>query len=99
MVLLDPTDDEAVRNGGVPTVAVVERRIQSLLAYTGVLRWLGHWLVPDVVGDQPPGALLSQLPAAYHPGSIDTSLRELRGTVASAEHLLRQEPPPGATCR
>ncbi len=93
MVLLDPTDDEAVRAGGVPTVAVVERRIQGLLARTGVLRWLGEWLVPAVVGDQPPQALLRQLPAAYHPGSIDASLRELRGTVASAEHLQRQEDP------
>ncbi len=91
MVLLDPTDDEAVRTGGVPTVAVVERRIQGLLARAGVLRWSGEWLVPAVVGDQPPQALLSRLPAAYHPGAIATSLRELRGTVASADHLLRQE--------
>jgi pimeloyl-ACP methyl ester carboxylesterase len=93
MVLLDPTDDEAVRTGGVPTVAVVERRIQGLLARTGVLRWLGEWLVPAVVGDQPPEALLRQLPAAYHPGSIDASLRELRGTVPSAEHLQGYEDP------
>ena len=91
MVLLDPTDAEAVRTAGVPTVAVAERRIQGLLARTGVLRWSGKWLVPAVVGDQPPQALLSRLPAAYHPGAIGASLRELRGTVASAEHLLRQE--------
>ena len=93
MVLLDPTDDEAVRTGGVPTVAVVERRIQGLLARTGVLRWLGEWLVPAVVGDRPPQALLRQLPAVYRPASIDASLRELRGTVASAEHLLHQDDP------
>ncbi len=91
MVLLDPTDDEAVRTAGVSTVAVVERRIQGLLARTGVLRWSGEWLVPVIVGDQPPQALLDRLPAAYHPGSIGASLRELRGTAASAEHLLRQE--------
>ncbi len=93
MVLLDPTDDQAVRAGGVPTVAVVERRIQGLLARTGVLRWLGEWLVPAVVGDRPPQALLRQLPAAYHPGSIDASLHELRGTVPSAAHLQRHEEP------
>ncbi len=93
LVLLDPTNAEAVRNGGVPPAAVVERRIQGLLARTGVLRWLGEWLVPAVVGDQPPPALLRQLPAAYHPRSIDASLQELRGTVASVEHLLREEDP------
>ena len=91
VVLLDPTDDAAVRTAGVPTVAVVERRIQGLLARTGVLRWLGEWLVPVVVGDRLPEALLRQLPAAYHSRSIGASLRELRGTVPSAEHLLRQE--------
>lgn len=91
LVLVEPTDHESVRQGGVPTVAVVERHVYGLLARTGALRWLGEWLVPAVIGDRPPRELLSQLPAAYHPGAISASLRELRGTVASAEHLLREE--------
>jgi CheY-like chemotaxis protein len=75
----------------VPTAAAVERHAYELLARTGAVRWLGTWLVPAVIGDPLPRELLRQLPAAYHPRAMDASMQELRGTVASAEHLLREE--------
>ncbi len=91
LVLVDPTSDSAVRKGGVPIAAAVERHAFELLARTGAVRWLGTWLVPAVIGDPLPRELLRQLPAAYHPRAMDASMQELRGTVASAEHLLRDE--------
>lgn len=57
----------------------------------GAVRWLGKWLVPAVIGDPLLRELLRRLPAAYHPRAVDASMRELRGTVVSAAHLLREE--------
>lgn len=91
LVLIDPTDDEAVRAAGTPTLAVVERRVLQVVLRLGVLRWTGRHLVPRMVGASPPAALVQQLPALYHQEAVSASVQELVGALSSAQDLARGE--------
>ncbi len=91
MVLLDPTNEVTLARVGTPAAAIAERTAMGMLARTGVVRLLGDRLIPALVGSQPPRDLLDRAPAAYHPGAVAASLRELRGAPAAATHLLANE--------
>ncbi len=91
MVLLDPTNEVTLDRTGTPGVAIAERTAMRVLASTGIVRLFGDRLIPVLVGSRPPQDLLDQAPAAYHPGAIAASLRELRGAPDSAAHLLTSE--------
>jgi len=90
LVLLDPTNETAVRTAGRPLPAIVQRKLLGALVRLGVLRWVGSRLVPALVETQPPVELMSMLPMAYTSSSTGATIAELEGSVASAEHL----PPP-----
>jgi pimeloyl-ACP methyl ester carboxylesterase len=91
LVLVDPTNEQALARVGTPAPALLERHVLEQLARTGVLRVLGDRLIPAMAGSPPPGDLLRQAPALYHPGAIAASRRELRGAPDSAAHLLATE--------
>ena len=91
LVLLDPTNEVAVRTAGRPLPAIVQRKLLGALVRLGALRWAGGRLVPALVEAQPPGELMSMLPMAYTSSSTGAAIAELEGSVASAEHLS----PPG----
>lgn len=92
LVLVDPTNDRTVRDMGVPRTALVERRLLGGMARLGLVRRAGRWLVPTMVDATPPKDLMRQLPAAYHATSIAAAIRELEGSVTSAERLVEVEP-------
>lgn len=87
LVLLDPTNETAVRTAGRPLPAIVQRKLVGALVRLGALRWVGSHLVPPLVETQPPRELMTRLPMAYTHASTGASIAELEGSVASAEHL------------
>lgn len=87
LVLIDPTNDEAVREAGRPLPAIIERRLVGGLLEAGAVRHAGRWLVPAMVDATPPAPLMTRLPAIYHHRSIAASIRELEGSVAAAHRL------------
>lgn len=95
LVLIDPTNDEAVIAAGDPTLPIVERRIQGLLAELGVVRLMGRSLVSDAVGGRPPSEVLDALPVLYGAASQATTVAELEGSVESARRVLQIETPGG----
>ncbi|HEX8509548.1 MAG TPA: alpha/beta hydrolase [Propionibacteriaceae bacterium] len=90
LVLLDPTNEVAVRSAGRPLPAILQRRLLGVLVRLETVRWAGTSLVPALVDTQPPTELLTRLPMAYTSSSTGATIAELEGFVASAEHL----PPP-----
>lgn len=90
LVLLDPTNEATVRSAGRPRPAILQRRLLGALMRLGAVRWAGQRLVPALVDAQPPQDLLARLPMAYTSASTGATIAELKGSVASAEHL----PPP-----
>lgn len=62
IVLIDPTNENAVIEAGDPALPIIERRVQGLLAELGVMRLLGRSLVADAVGGTPPPEVLGAVP-------------------------------------
>jgi pimeloyl-ACP methyl ester carboxylesterase len=91
MILLDPTNEVMLERIGTPGGAIVERTVMGALARIGIVRMFGDWLIPSFAGSPPPKELLDNAPAAYHPGAIAASTRELHGGPSAAAHLLAVE--------
>lgn len=87
LVLLDPTDEEAVLAAGDPGAPIVEARLQGLLAEVGVVRLFGRALVTDAVGDPPPAEVLDAVPLLYGAANRATTVRELEASVESARQV------------
>lgn len=88
IVLVDPTDPEAIRAAGYPWPAIVQSRIQGILGELGVVRLFGRTLVPSAVGASPPSEVLDAVPIVYGPQSQATAVAELDASVTSADEVL-----------
>lgn len=95
IVLIDPTNENAVISAGDPALPIIERRLQGLLAELGVMRLLGRSLVADAVGGTPPPEVLDAVPVLYGPNSHAATVRELETSVESAMRV-RETARPGA---
>jgi hypothetical protein len=88
LVLIDPTDEVLVAEGGVPAVATLETRVRGVLARLGVIRLFGRSLVMDAVGGEPPAAVIANLPILYGPDSMATNVAELESSAESASQVI-----------
>jgi pimeloyl-ACP methyl ester carboxylesterase len=88
IVLVDPSDPEAIRTAGYPWPAIAQARIQELLGEVGVLRVAGPGLVTVVLGITPPHEVLDAVPIVYGPRSQATAVAELEASVTSADEVL-----------
>jgi pimeloyl-ACP methyl ester carboxylesterase len=95
LVLIDPTNEEAVIAAGDPTLPIIERRVQGLLAELGVVRLIGPSLVSDAVGGNPPPEVLDAVPVLYGAGSQAATVAELEASLESARQV-EQTVQPGA---
>ena len=87
LLFVDPTNEEAVIAAGDPTLPIIERRAQGLLAEFGVMRLAGRSLVNDAVGGNAPLEVLDAAPLVYGAGSHATAVRELEGSVECATRV------------
>lgn len=87
LVLNDPTNEEAVIAAGDPTLPILERRVQGLLAELGLARLIGRSLVSDAVGGSPPPEVLHAVPVLYGAESQAATIAELEASVESARRV------------
>lgn len=87
LVLIDPTNEEAVIAAGDPTLPIVERRVQGLLAELGLARLIGQSLVRAAVGGNPPPEVLDAVPVLYGADSQAATVAELQASVESARRV------------
>lgn len=88
MVLVDPTDPEAVIAAGTPFIPIAQYRLSSILGRLGVVRLLGESLVPLSVGTDPPDAVIENAAVVYGPQSLSTAVEELRTSVDDARDVV-----------
>lgn len=91
IVLVDPSDPKAIRTAGYPWPAIMQARVQGVLAELGVLRVFGRSIVPAAVGVTPPPEVLEAVPILYGPRSQATSVAELEASLTSADEVLADE--------
>jgi pimeloyl-ACP methyl ester carboxylesterase len=84
LLLLDPTNEEAVLAAGEPTLPILERRVQGLAAEFGLARLFGRSWVADAVGASPPPEVLEAIPILYGASSQAATVRELEASLESA---------------
>lgn len=84
LVLIDPTNEEALIAAGDPAPVIITTRLQGLLAELGVVRLFGRSIVPGSVGAMPPPEVLDAVPVLYGAPSQGTAVRELEASVESA---------------
>jgi hypothetical protein len=100
LLLIDPTNEEAVIAAGDPALPILERSVQGLLAELGIARLIGRSLVSDAVGGRPPPEVLDAVPVLYGADGQAATVAELDASVESARRVQQTvRPVPGATCR
>jgi pimeloyl-ACP methyl ester carboxylesterase len=87
MVLVEPTDPEAVIGAGTPLFPMAQYRLFSVLGRLGLVRLFGRSLVPWMVGTEPPIPVMDNAAVVYGPGSLATAAEELRASVEGARDV------------
>jgi pimeloyl-ACP methyl ester carboxylesterase len=97
LVLVDPTEEEAVIRAGEWGVRVqaLQSRIFAFMGRIGIVRLFGASLVERVADAEPPPEVIARVPVLYGPKSQAAAVRELEGAVKSAR-LVRATRRPGA---
>ena len=84
VVLVEPTDEEAVIRAGRPVLPIAQDRAFSLLARLGAVRLFGRSLVPAMVGARPPPEVLAAASVVYGAHTLNTAAEELEASVEGA---------------
>jgi pimeloyl-ACP methyl ester carboxylesterase len=87
MVLVEPTDPEAVISAGTPVLPIAQYRLFSVLGTLGLVRLFGRSLVPWMVGTEPPDPVMDNAAVVYGPRSLATAAEELRASVEGARDV------------
>jgi pimeloyl-ACP methyl ester carboxylesterase len=88
VVLVEPTDPEAVIAVGTPFIPIAQYRLSSILGRLGVVRLFGESLVPLSVGTDPPDSVIENAAVVYGPQSLSTAVEELRTSVDDARDVV-----------
>jgi pimeloyl-ACP methyl ester carboxylesterase len=94
LVLIDPTNEQTLADGGDPGPVTLTARLQGLLAEVGVVRLFGRSMITAVAGVPPP-EVLDAVPILYGAQSQAAAVRELEASAESARRV-RETVRPGA---